>query len=126
MLQERSGQAAAIREAHALYFLDLAEQTEPELGGAAQKEAMDRLQTEHENFQAALDWFHESGRSVEELRLCGALGRYWQVRGFLTEGEWNVTRALQARGSAPPGGAGSSPGRLRRTWQPRAVSMRNP
>ena len=54
-LQE-SGEAEAIKRAHAEYFFALAEEAEPELEGPDQLQWMDRLEAEHDNMRAALSW----------------------------------------------------------------------
>ena len=50
-----SGEEAALRQAHAAYFLRLAEQAKPHLSGAGQRAWLRRLEAEHPNFRAALD-----------------------------------------------------------------------
>ncbi len=96
-----AGATAALREAHARHFLHEAEAAEPELRGSRQKEIFDRLEQEHDNLVGALDWFHASGHAEEELLLCGSLGLFWQVRGYVTEGWESCSRALDGAGSAP-------------------------
>src|SRR4029453_4342884 len=54
-LTER-GEAPATQLAHAVYFLDLAERAEPELGGPDQVAWLDRLDDEQANLRAALAW----------------------------------------------------------------------
>lgn len=49
-----SGEAEAIRKRHAEYFLALAEEAEPELW--RDPAWLDRLESEHDNLRAALDW----------------------------------------------------------------------
>jgi tetratricopeptide (TPR) repeat protein len=93
-LLKSSGTEKEIRDAHARYFLEVAEKTESDLTGPKQKEAFDRLEAEHDNFQTALEWLHEKEDGELELRLCGALRLYWQVRGYLSEGRENCRRAL--------------------------------
>ena len=80
----QSAEVAAVRQAHAAYYLALAESTEPLLHGAAQVTWFRRLDREAANFRAALTWFAEGlDDHVAEgaLRLCGALWWYWHVRG---------------------------------------------
>jgi ATP/maltotriose-dependent transcriptional regulator MalT len=93
-----SGEMDAIKRAHALYFLQLAEKTEPELGGSQQTMWLERLGREHDNLRAALNWMleqDESGSGTElALRLGTALRRFWQVRGHFTEGRSFLERAL--------------------------------
>jgi tetratricopeptide (TPR) repeat protein len=80
-----AGEAEDAAARHANYFLALAEQAEPELRGPRQAAWLDALDAEHDNMRAVLAWApehdHEAG-----LRLAGALGRFWDTRGHLTEG----------------------------------------
>ena len=54
-LRERA-QAEASQRAHALYYLALAEEAEPQLKGAQQVPWWRRLEREQENLRAALSW----------------------------------------------------------------------
>ncbi len=93
-----SGEMDAIKQAHALYFLQLVEKAEPELGGSQQTMWLERLGREHDNLRAALNLMleqDESGNGIEmALRLGTALRRFWQVRGHFTEGRSELSRAL--------------------------------
>ena len=87
-LLERGG-GVAVRERHLHYFLALAEATAPKLLGAEQAEWLNRLEEEHDNLRAALEWSLVEAASQQDLRLCGALHRFWSTRGHLAEGrEW--------------------------------------
>jgi predicted ATPase len=81
-----SGEAEGIRAQHLSFFLELAQQAEPELTGASQGSWFARLEREHDNFRAALLSTRESGKLEDGLRLAGALWRFWEVRGYVTEG----------------------------------------
>jgi tetratricopeptide (TPR) repeat protein len=84
-----SGGGEAFRERHRDYFLALAEATAPKLLGADQAEWLRRLEEEHDNLRSALEWSLVEAGSQEDLRLCGALDRFWSTRGHLVEGrEW--------------------------------------
>jgi predicted ATPase/Tfp pilus assembly protein PilF len=98
----RSGEASAIKRQHAKFFLDLAEQVEPELLGSNQEMWLDRLETEHENLRAALEWCAEAGEVDIGLRLGGTLWRFWSTRGYLTEGRERLTRLLRQCTTLPP------------------------
>ena len=91
-------EAEATREAHAAYYLALAEQAEPELSGPQQLMWFERLEREHDNLRAALSWFLEQssdGQSRElALRLSGALSQFWEIRGYVSEGRQWLERAL--------------------------------
>ncbi|HVE46850.1 MAG TPA: BTAD domain-containing putative transcriptional regulator [Acidimicrobiales bacterium] len=97
-----AGEAEAVRERHARYFVDLAEQTEPELRRPQQAEWLAQLRAEDDNFQLAMHWCRE--RATDEpdlgLRLAAALGWYWYV-GRQTEGRSELAAALDAS----PGGS---------------------
>jgi predicted ATPase/DNA-binding SARP family transcriptional activator len=88
-----SGEEETIRRRHANVFLALAEEAEPELAGAEQVAWLDRLEVEHDNLRAALAWSIERDIQVA-LRLAGALGTFWRVRGYHSEGRDWLTKAL--------------------------------
>jgi predicted ATPase/DNA-binding CsgD family transcriptional regulator len=97
------GQAEATREAHAAYYLALAEQAELELSSPQQVSWFERLEREHDNLRAALSWFLEQGsdtqRSELALRLSGALSQFWFIRGYVSEGQYWLERTLdESRG----------------------------
>jgi len=96
-LQE-SGEAETIQWAHAVYYLALAEEAEPQLQGAQQAVWLERLDKEYENLRAALQWL--VGREEKEmaLRLAGALMRLCYVRGYLSEGRQWLERACIQKG----------------------------
>ena len=91
---ERGGGAEAAGERHAAWCVELAERAEPELTAAAQAGWLDRLEREHDNLRAALGWLRSSGEVEGELRLAGALSRFWYVRGYLGEGRSWLEHAL--------------------------------
>jgi len=90
----------ATRQTHAQYYLALAEQAEPELTGPSQAVWLERLEQEHDNLRAALQWSLErDGIRDKEvaLRLGGALMVFWLIRGYASEGQIFFERALAAR-----------------------------
>ena len=95
-----SGESDTIRGRHRDYFLALAEESEPKLTGAEQGEWFQRLEEEHENLRAALDWSLTEAESSECLRLCGALQRFWWKRGYLSEGWKWCLEALNKAGAS--------------------------
>ncbi|MGQ0569585.1 MAG: ATP-binding protein [Armatimonadota bacterium] len=83
-----SSEAAGVRQKHRDWYLGLAVQAEPTLLGAGEA-WMDRLEIEHDNLRAALELSLGNSDADAGLRLAGALWRFWQVRGFWTEGrQW--------------------------------------
>ena len=86
---------------HRDHFLAMAEEAEPHLiGGADQVPHFRRLAAEHGNLRAALaTCMAEGGDAVLALRLAGALGRYWEMRGHWNEGR-RVCSTVLARPQA--------------------------
>jgi len=81
-----SGEAGEIHRAHALYYLTLAETTQPEMLVPTQREWWwRRLEEEHDNLRAALRWAVRSREGDTATRLALALWRFWSAR-HLSEG----------------------------------------
>jgi predicted ATPase len=99
------GLSSADREAHerhAAYFLRLAETAGRELAGADQGEWLETLERSHDDLRAALDWFASCRDGALELRLATALGRFWYIRGYLSEGLERLQHAVDAGLDAYP------------------------
>jgi DNA-binding CsgD family transcriptional regulator/tetratricopeptide (TPR) repeat protein len=79
-------EAMAAQRAHAAYYLHLVEEIAPRLFGPEQKSWLDRLELEHDNLRAALHWALEQDETETALRLGSGLGRFWLLRGYLSEG----------------------------------------
>lgn len=80
-----SGEAETIRKRHRDLFLALAEEAEPRLRTAEQAYWLNRLDTEHDNLRAALEWSQGVSDAESGVRLAGALARFWAMRGYMTE-----------------------------------------
>ena len=93
---EQRKDAEPLRRRHADYFLRLAEEAEPYLTGAQQAQWLERLEAEHDNFRLSLDTLRRGGLGADELRLVGALMRFWYLRGHLREGSSRCEEALAA------------------------------
>jgi len=83
---EASGEADDLRRRHAEHFLALAEEAEPHLLGVSPVEWLDRLDQDHDNLRAALDWFESTGEIQSALRIGGAVWEFWCLRGHGLEG----------------------------------------
>jgi predicted ATPase/DNA-binding SARP family transcriptional activator len=82
-----AGEAQEVRDRHLDFFLGLAEEAEPRLHGREQLPWLARLEAEHDNLRAALEWSRAEARhAVAALRLAGALAWFWNMRGYLHEG----------------------------------------
>jgi predicted ATPase/DNA-binding XRE family transcriptional regulator len=81
-----SGEQEEARRAHALYYLALAEATQPEKPVYARREWWwTRLEEEHDNLRAALRWSIRSRQEDTAARFGVALWRFWSAR-HLSEG----------------------------------------
>jgi predicted ATPase/DNA-binding SARP family transcriptional activator len=99
-----AGEEAQVRAAHARYFLDLAEQGEPELRGPAQLDWLGRLSAEHDNFAAALRFAIGARDVAVALRFITALSWFWLMRDYEAEaGEWAAAVREIAGDEVPPG-----------------------
>jgi predicted ATPase len=92
---ETSGEAEELRCRQADYFLALAEEAEPHLRGLSTDEWLARLEHDHDNLRAALDWLEASGDAELVLRLAGALAPFWGTKGQIAEGRRRLDNALR-------------------------------
>jgi predicted ATPase len=97
------GETAAAHDAHARFFLRLAEQVELVRPGPNQVAGLDQLETDHDNLRAALAWLlAERPDSAESARLAAALGHFWFARSHYSEGRRWLDQVLAApRGEVP-------------------------
>jgi predicted ATPase/class 3 adenylate cyclase len=89
-----SGEAAAVRGWHLGWVVGLAERAGPELFGREQAAWLDRLQAEHNNLRAAMDWSLEGGDLQAGLRIGGSVWRFCHQRGFRKEGYERLVAVL--------------------------------
>jgi predicted ATPase/class 3 adenylate cyclase len=96
-----SGDATNVQDRHLAWYLHLVEQAEPELTGPEQRTWLDRLETEHDNLRAMLEWSKvDDGSADAGLRAATALWHFWNVHGHFSEGrawlETMLSRNLEA------------------------------
>jgi predicted ATPase/transcriptional regulator with XRE-family HTH domain len=92
-----AGEADALCQRHAEFYLSLAEEAEPQLVRSVQAGWFDRLDAEHDDMRAALRWSLENGHTETGLRLASALWRFWETRGYFSEGEQWLGKGLAQR-----------------------------
>jgi predicted ATPase len=97
-----SGSWKETHDRHAAYFLDLAEPAPSELRGPGQLAWLDRLETEHDNVQAALSWLIDAGQLWPALRLLSMSWRYWWLHGHATEFARHMERITAHSEHLPP------------------------
>ncbi len=89
-----AGEAAGCRDRHLDYFLALAEDAEPELYQPDQDAWLGRLEAEHDNLRAALEWGLSAAEPQRGRRLAAALPRLWIWYGHAHEGIDQLKRAI--------------------------------
>jgi predicted ATPase/DNA-binding CsgD family transcriptional regulator len=94
-----NGEAQAVSQLHAGYYLALAEHVGPRMYEWAVV-AVDRLLTEHDNLREAARWFIESNAVEQAVRLGGQLWGIWVFGGYLTEGRAQLRSLLDLPSSA--------------------------
>jgi predicted ATPase/DNA-binding SARP family transcriptional activator len=89
------GEVHEIRNRHLEYYINLAEQAEPEILGPRTAVWFNRLDKELDNIRAAMEWATDSGKAVAALRIAGPLVYFWFAHSLVAQ-EWNdrVQQAL--------------------------------
>jgi predicted ATPase/DNA-binding SARP family transcriptional activator len=99
-----AGEDKRLKDAHAAYFLDLAERAEPELRRHDQLYWADRLTAERDNCNTALRHAIDTRDVGTALRLVGGLAWFWVLRDYEAEaGQWAVEVWRIADEGPPPG-----------------------
>jgi predicted ATPase/class 3 adenylate cyclase len=93
--REEQDDSDEARERHYAWFLALAEDAEAQLRGLDQGMWLNRLETEHDNFRAALDNCLARGSGEDYQKLAGALWHFWYIRGHWGEGQERLSRAVK-------------------------------
>lgn len=78
-----------IYQLHLDYYIAFAEKASPALRTSQQKIWYDRLEIEHDNLRAALQWAIRNDNVFAGCKLIAALSHFWFWRGYWSEGaEW--------------------------------------
>jgi predicted ATPase len=100
------GEGRELQRRHALHFSRCAQQAEPELKSARQREWLDRLEHDNDNMQTALSWLIDNGAAETAVDMSWSLRGYWLISSRTSEGMRWMTAALaqldvQAPAAAP-------------------------
>ncbi|MCZ6662376.1 MAG: BTAD domain-containing putative transcriptional regulator [Actinobacteria bacterium] len=95
------GEAPTIGRRHRDWYRETAIRENPELRGSQQVSAWTRLEQDHDNLRAAIQWSLDNGDTDGALELVAALGYFWMVRGYWSEAWRWLERALAAQGGSP-------------------------
>jgi tetratricopeptide (TPR) repeat protein len=99
---ESRREMSVLRAAHARYFIKLAEEAEPKLTSRERTPGkwLERLQANHDNFRAVLEWNRETRLlHYESLCLAGSLFWFWNLRAYLSEGRAWLEMVLKQKES---------------------------
>jgi non-specific serine/threonine protein kinase len=83
---ERADELGVVGERHLHWCVRLAEQAALALQGPEQAVWPARLEREHDNLRAALQWALDRGLHTLGLRVAAGLWHFWRNRGYLSEG----------------------------------------
>ncbi len=102
----RCEETEAVRQAHAHYYLALVGQAAQSWEGPQHGAWLRRLERDHDNLRAAMQWSLEQEEDGDRLevafRFGTALRSFWQVRGYFNEGRTFLKRLLaESEGSQP-------------------------
>ncbi len=97
-----AGDAIEVRQRHRNWYLSLAERADAELRGPEQTLWARRLEAEHDNLRAALEWSTQDESSPEPgLRLVWSLMWFWNTCGYVIEGrQWLEKMVSRASGAS--------------------------
>jgi predicted ATPase len=99
-----AGRLGVARKAHAEYFATLADAARTGLRGPEWRTWVERLELEHDNLWAALDYAREAADSGITVRLGASLGWYFTLAERVSEGRRFVELALAALPDDRPAG----------------------
>jgi predicted ATPase/DNA-binding SARP family transcriptional activator len=110
----------AAQAAHYDYYYNLALSAEPGLKDGEQLLWLGRLEQDHDNLRAALEWALKvaesgsqsdaegGGSAVRAMQLAGALRLFWRMRGYFQEGRHWTMKALAYAAASPDSQAADS------------------
>lgn len=108
-----SGEHDGIRDRHLAHFTELAIAAEAALPRTGGLSWLPRLEDDHRNLLAALNWGSARRRVESMLQLAGSLALFWEMRGRFGEGADWIDRALAMAEQAP---AAPATPRVRAMW----------
>jgi non-specific serine/threonine protein kinase len=96
-----SGEDQALRKRHRDWYLAFADRAEQELAGSQQTLWFDKVEMEHDNLRAVMEWSLQNGEPEPPLLIAAAVREFWFVRGSMAEGRKWLERALEHE-NVPP------------------------
>ena len=97
-----TGRTEDVRGHHAAYFLTMAERAQPELFTSQQVACLNRLESDYDNFRAAMGWALESDHGEIALTIASALTAFWVYHRHVNDGQDWLERAVLHDENTPP------------------------
>ena len=89
-----SEEVEQVKNSHRDWFMQLVETAEPKLRTDKQLVWLNRLEMEHDNLRAAMQWSVEQKHVEQALRISSALAYFWEIHGHNDEGRNWLSQAL--------------------------------
>jgi non-specific serine/threonine protein kinase len=97
-----AGDQDETKNRHLDYFQRWARQVEPLLTTVEQLAGLNKLEEEHDNLRAALDWsLTAAGGTEKGLQLAVSMANFWKLHGHITEGRRRLSAALAQEAARP-------------------------
>ncbi|PJF39017.1 MAG: hypothetical protein CUN55_15590, partial [Phototrophicales bacterium] len=78
---------ATVQAKHARYFRSMTDKVAQVAYGSQEVQWLDRLELEHDNLRAMLDWYLDYDVTAQiSLQIIANLARFWELKGHLAEG----------------------------------------
>ncbi|HWQ00875.1 MAG TPA: tetratricopeptide repeat protein, partial [Gaiellaceae bacterium] len=101
-LLDELADSSSLRDRYAAWYVGLGERAFPALHARQGPEWLDRLEAEHANLRASLEYLIGKNDVDGALRLSGAIWTYWVTRGHWTEGRRFLAAALACGDDVEP------------------------
>jgi predicted ATPase/class 3 adenylate cyclase len=95
-IREEGNECVQTHRRHREWFLALAERVGPEPMGPMQTLALDRLEADADNLRLALDGAIQNEPEAA-VRIAAAIWKFWELRGYLTEGRRWLDQVLASK-----------------------------
>lgn len=93
-LQE-AGETASTRDQHLAFFLTMVQNFKPQLWGMDQAVGFNRIESDLDNFRAAIEWSRIAQNKVESgLNLARLMTNFWVSRTYFEEGRMHLSMIL--------------------------------
>lgn len=91
-----------VHDRHAAVYVQLSERADAEILTSRQREWIESLSSDHDNFRAAFEHAVTIGDKELALRIASSLWRFCQMAGHLREGRQRIETALEMSGPSTP------------------------